>query len=90
MEDLQIAHEASPVSSHVTISVGCATGIPGRGREWTSLVRAADEALYRSKGNGRNRVEAGRLDSPDDPTGDVSAPGPARAPAASEGSGTIG
>lgn len=90
VEDLQIAHEASPVSSHVTISVGCATGIPGRGREWTSLVRAADEALYRSKGNGRNRVEAGRLDSPDDPTGDVSAPGPARAPAASEGSGTIG
>ncbi len=74
VEALRIAHEASPVSPHVTISVGCASGTPGRGRAWTSLVRAADEALYRSKRNGRNRVEAGGLDSPDDPGADASSP----------------
>lgn len=85
VEALRIAHEASTVSPHVTISVGCATGIPGRGREWTSLVRAADEALYRSKRNGRNRVETGGLDSPDDPSGDVSTPDQTHSPAASKG-----
>lgn len=90
VEALRIAHEASPVSPHVTISVGCASGIPGRGRAWTSLVRAADEALYRSKRNGRNRVETGGLDSPDDRSGDASASDRVRTPAASEGSDPIG
>ena len=40
----------------VTISVGGATCIPGSSLQETALVRAADEALYRAKEAGRNRV----------------------------------
>jgi len=44
----------------VTISIGCAAMTPGPGHvsEVERLVGAADEALYRAKRNGRNRVEA--------------------------------
>jgi two-component system cell cycle response regulator len=54
---------ASPVISHdgvhevqVTISIGAALLRPGRD-DVQSLIQRADEALYRAKGNGRNRVE---------------------------------
>ncbi len=40
----------------VTISIGVAC-CPGDGREAEALLRAADRALYRAKGAGRNRVE---------------------------------
>ena len=40
----------------VTISVGCATAIPGRHREYKELLEEADQALYRAKREGRNRV----------------------------------
>jgi len=39
----------------VTASVGVAT-CPAAGQEWESLYKSADEALYASKHNGRNRV----------------------------------
>lgn len=42
-------------SFNVTCSVGVAT-FPEVGRDWDSLFKAADEALYASKRNGRNRV----------------------------------
>lgn len=45
----------------VTLSIGLA-GFPGDGNTTDALLRAADEALYRAKRNGRNRVE--RSDSP--------------------------
>jgi diguanylate cyclase (GGDEF)-like protein len=41
----------------VTISFGVATSSKDRKRDAESLVKAADEALYRAKENGRNRVE---------------------------------
>ena len=40
----------------VTLSIGVA-GLPGDGNTSEALLRAADEALYRAKRNGRNRVE---------------------------------
>ncbi len=41
----------------VTLSLGVAVGAPADGADAESLLRAADEALYRAKNAGRNRVE---------------------------------
>jgi len=54
---LQVLHEKSAVERFVTISVGVGTIYPSVEQAQSSLVAAADEALYRAKNNGRNRVE---------------------------------
>jgi diguanylate cyclase (GGDEF)-like protein len=46
----------------VTISFGVAASTKARMKDVDSLVKAADEALYRAKMKGRNRVEV----APDD------------------------
>jgi diguanylate cyclase (GGDEF)-like protein len=53
---LEAPHAGSHVSSHVTLSLGVATITPGPGLHPGVLVRAADEALYQAKEEGRNRV----------------------------------
>lgn len=50
------AHEATQPEGRLTISIGVATYPVDAGDE-VALVRAADQALYRAKQNGRNRVE---------------------------------
>ena len=45
----------------VTISVGVAVCIPVLGEDPMALVRCADQALYRGKHEGRNRVEVACL-----------------------------
>lgn len=55
---LTIPNAVSPVADRVTISAGVATALPDRIYEIEELIHAADTALYRAKGNGRNRVEA--------------------------------
>lgn len=54
---LNIIHEASSIANHITISVGVACMCPGERLLDTELIQMADEALYRAKGNGRNRIE---------------------------------
>ncbi len=41
----------------VTVSVGVSVYIPGTQQDLAQVLGAADEALYRAKANGRNRVE---------------------------------
>jgi diguanylate cyclase (GGDEF)-like protein len=52
---LQVQHHGHPLGN-VTISVGVA-GFPEHGSTTATLLRAADEALYRAKTEGRDRVE---------------------------------
>ncbi len=51
-----MANTASPTGNRVTISIGVAT-YPGMAETSEQLYRMADDALYRAKRLGRNRVE---------------------------------
>jgi diguanylate cyclase (GGDEF)-like protein len=57
VEHAALPHEASTVARVITVSLGVASEVPGDDRAPGSLVEAADRALYRAKGQGRNRVE---------------------------------
>jgi len=52
---LCLLHEKSDIENHVTISIGSTTVHPMRGEKYTDYIKLADEALYLSKQNGRNR-----------------------------------
>lgn len=51
-----ISHPASSTGGHVTVSIGVASVVPDETVEPDALLAAADEALYRAKAGGRNRV----------------------------------
>lgn len=53
---LQIPHAYSPVASIITISLGAASMIPRANMDPSSLVAAADLALFEAKTRGRNRA----------------------------------
>jgi diguanylate cyclase (GGDEF)-like protein len=57
IEDLTIPHHDSPVSDHVTVSIGAAVVMPDPDGVPSTLLRMADAQLYRAKAAGRNRVE---------------------------------
>ena len=58
LASLDIAHAASEAARHVTISLGVATLVPETRDDPSYLILQADEALYRAKDGGRNRVVA--------------------------------
>ncbi|MET0280987.1 MAG: diguanylate cyclase [Steroidobacteraceae bacterium] len=51
-----LAHPASPLAPHVTVSVGVAALVPSAGISPEQLVAAADRAMYDAKTGGRDRV----------------------------------
>ena len=53
---LGIAHTGSGCAPCVTVSVGAAAIVPSRDCVSAQLVALADQALYRAKDQGRNRV----------------------------------
>ena len=56
VESMATRHPRAP-GGIVTISLGVATSSPGDASSPESLVALADEALYRAKRAGKNRVE---------------------------------
>ena len=56
LAELAIAHPGSPTARTVTMSIGVASAAVTEARDARWFVSAADEALYRSKRAGRDRV----------------------------------
>ncbi len=53
---LSIEHQASEVSSKVTMSIGTSTLVPTSAQSLEALIALADKALYQAKEQGRNRI----------------------------------
>jgi len=58
VESLAISHAHSDVKSVITISIGVCVEVPERGASPCAFIEKADQALYKAKGNGRNRVHS--------------------------------
>ncbi|WP_019502997.1 diguanylate cyclase domain-containing protein [Pseudanabaena sp. PCC 6802] len=52
---LNLEHTHSPISNHITLSLGISCTIPNPNTSWKSAIAIADKALYQAKEDGRNR-----------------------------------
>jgi diguanylate cyclase (GGDEF)-like protein len=64
VEAKNIPHAGSPLTDHVTISIGVSCTIPSEKFDRMDLIKRADLALYRAKQGGRNCYET--IDSSED------------------------
>jgi diguanylate cyclase (GGDEF)-like protein len=62
LNETAITHATSPVSDHVTVSIGIASAYSYEAGSALGLFKAADKALYKSKTKGRNQIVIGELD----------------------------
>jgi len=53
----KISHRRSSVSKYVTLSIGVATIVPNQQSKMTNFIDLADQALFKAKRAGRNRIE---------------------------------
>jgi len=58
---LRLEHAKSKVTDIVSISIGVAAVIPQKGTDPDILIAAADQALYKAKEDGRDRVKSGQV-----------------------------
>jgi diguanylate cyclase (GGDEF)-like protein/PAS domain S-box-containing protein len=56
IQELNLAHPDSPVSEHVTLSMGISSASPNSNFSSEELVTRADKAMYQAKSQGRDRV----------------------------------
>lgn len=61
VESLNIKHAHSEVADKVTVSIGVATIVPSLDSSQETLLKAADNALYEAKENGRNQIRTRAL-----------------------------
>jgi diguanylate cyclase (GGDEF)-like protein/PAS domain S-box-containing protein len=65
IQALAIPHRRSPTRPIVTISIGIATAIPSAHTHPDCLIHQADQALYRAKQQGRDRMQSTALTHPE-------------------------
>lgn len=61
VDALRLVHEYSPVSNFLTVSLGVGCTYPGPESNTEKLLKTADQALYQSKQEGRNRISLSRM-----------------------------
>jgi len=61
ISQLELPHETSKISDHLTISLGLATTVPQQDQSHDILLETADKYLYEAKSSGRNQVKGIQL-----------------------------